>query len=41
MQVFRAINVPSAKPAANGKSGPLPEEMFQTLLTKKKQGINH
>jgi hypothetical protein len=41
MQAFLAISVQSAKPAANGKSGPLPEEMLQTLLTNKKQGINH
>jgi hypothetical protein len=25
-------------PLANGKQGPIPEEMFQTLLTNKKQG---
>jgi hypothetical protein len=25
-------------PPANGKQGPIPEEMFQTLLTNEKQG---
>jgi hypothetical protein len=25
-------------PPANGKQGPIPEEMFQTLLTNTKQG---
>jgi hypothetical protein len=25
-------------PPANGKQGPIPEEIYQTLLTNKKQG---
>jgi hypothetical protein len=33
------VGVKFAQPsAANGKQGPIPEEMSQTLLTNKKQG---
>ncbi len=33
-----AVGVPSAKPPANRMQAPVPVEMFQTLLTNKKQG---
>ncbi len=38
---FPCVGVPSANPPANGKQGPVAEEISQTLLINKKHGKNY